>query len=404
MNANKLQFRVHSVRTQSSPYSKEDKEESTLETIHYLLVNLRDLPAGISLEVNPRKPKMSTNVGRSLEAAVIEPETDFYINNRGIVISAKAFSFNSANSTVTVDLGNQKDAADAELYGILDGGHTYTAILKKRAAIPPGLDKYVRVEVITNVQNIARLSDARNTSMQVSDIALFNLDEKFEDVRAAIQDQPYASRVAYKDNDNQDIHVSFFLRLLFAFDILRYPDDASAPVQSFSGKAHVFKCYSEDYETPFYKSLTPHLPTLAALYDQIELEIPQRYKEYKMAMGGQKPNFGNVRGIERLGKEIPTMLFGNPTEYQISSGYIYPIFGAFRCLLRFDQEAGQVSWLFDPLELWKEVGTSLVQNTFESSRNPQLAGKDKQLWLANYRIVETQSLRKLLETKMYGIK
>ena len=311
MSENKLKFKVHSVRTQSSPYSKEDKEESTLETIHYLLVNLRDLPAGISLEVNPRKPKMSTNVGRSLEAAVIEPETDFYINNRGIVISAKAFSFNSANSTVTVDLGNQKDEADAELYGILDGGHTYTAILKKRAAIPPGLDKYVRVEVITNVQNIARLSDARNTSMQVSDIALFNLDEKFEDVRAAIQDQPYADRVAYKDNDSQDIHVSFFLRLLFAFDIIRYPDDASAPVQSFSGKAHVFKCYSEDYQTPFYKSLTPHLPTLTALYDQIELEIPQRYKEYKMAMGGQKPNFGNVRGIERLAKEIPTMLFDN---------------------------------------------------------------------------------------------
>lgn len=98
------------------------------------------------------------------------------------------------------------------------------------------------------------------------------------------------------------------------------------------------------------------------------------------------------------------MLFGNPTEYQISSGYIYPIFGAFRCLLQFDPATGQVSWLFDPLELWKEVGTSLVQNTFETFRNPQLAGKDKQLWLSNYRIVETQSLRKLLGTTIHGIK
>ena len=52
--------------------------------------------------------------------------------------------------------------------------------------------------------------------------------------------------------------------------------------------------------------------------------------------------------------------------------------------------------MFDPLEIWNEVGTSIVQNTFESSNNPQLAGKDKQLWLSNYRIVETQSLRKLL--------
>lgn len=396
MSENKLKFKVHSVRTQSSPYSKED---STLETIHYLLVNLRDLPTGISLEVNPRKPKMNTNVGRSLEAAVVEPETDFYINNRGIVISAKSFSFNSATSMVTVDLGEPENGTDPELYGILDGGHTYTAILKKREEIPDHMDKYVRVEVITNVQNIARLSDARNTSLQVSDFALFNLDEKFEDVRTAIQDEPYASRVAYKDNDPQEIHVSFFLRMLYAFDIIRYPDGSSAPVQSFSGKAQVFKCYSEDYKSPFYKSLTQYLPKLAALYDQIELEIPQKYKEYKLAMGGQKPNFGNLGGVEIPKKANSSFLFAKSMKYKIASGYIYPIFSAFRCLLRFDADTSQVSWVFEPLELWQEVGTDLVKTTFETSKNPQQAGKNKELWLSNYRIVENKSLRKLLETK-----
>lgn len=68
-------------------------------------------------------------------------------------------------------------------------------------------------------------------------------------------------------------------------------------------------------------------------------------------------------------------------------------------VLRFDEKTGEVSWLFDPLEIWEEVGTSIAQNTFESSNNPQLAGKDKQLWLSNYRIVETQSLRKLLNKR-----
>ena len=85
-----------------------------------------------------------------------------------------------------------------------------------------------------------------------------------------------------------------------------------------------------------------------------------------------------------------------PTKYSVSSGYIYPIFGAFRSLLRFDETAAAVSWLFNPIDIWNEVGTSIVQNTFETYTNPQLAGKDKQLWLSNYRIVETQSLRKLL--------
>ena len=80
-------------------------------------------------------------------------------------------------------------------------------------------------------------------------------------------------------------------------------------------------------------------------------------------------------------------------------GYLYPIFGAFRALLSYDEEEHKLKWMFDPITIWKEVGKSLAQNTFESSSNPQLAGKDKQLWLSNYRIVETQSLRKLLKRR-----
>lgn len=96
---------------------------------------------------------MTTNVARSLLSAVVEPETDFYINNRGIVIAAKSLTFNSADSEVTIDIGNQEDENDKYQYGILDGGHTYTAIMNKRGEIPEDLRKFVRIEVITNVQN-----------------------------------------------------------------------------------------------------------------------------------------------------------------------------------------------------------------------------------------------------------
>ena len=339
---------------------------------------------------------MTTNVARNLLSAVVEPETDFYINNRGIVIAAKSLSFNGTDSEVTIDIGNQDDENDKFLYGILDGGHTYTAIMKKRDEIPEGLRKFVRIEVITNVQNITRLSGARNTSVQVSDMALFNLDDNFDDIKAAIVGQKYADQIAYKDNEAKPIHVSEFLRLMYAFDVDKYPDDNVAPVQSYSGKAQVFKRYKQAFETPFYKSLTKHLPTLVELYDTIEHELPEKYKEYKKALGVANPRFGNVRGIESLDNFTKTEFLATPTKYSVSSGYIYPIFGAFRSLIKFDESESTVSWLFDPIDIWHEVGTSIVQNTFETCTNPQLAGKDKQLWLSNYRIVETQSLRKLL--------
>ena len=246
-----------------------------------MLVDMKELPADIPLDVNPREPKMTTNAAHSLLAAVVEPETDFYINNRGIVIAAKALTFNSADSEVTVDID-------------------------------------------------------------------------------------------------------------------KYPDDNAAPVQSYSGKAQVFKRYKQAFETPFYKSLTKQIPTLIELYYRIERELPEKYKEYKRAQGIANPRFGSVRGIEALDNPTKTEFLANPTKYSVSSGYIYPIFGAFRSLLRFDEAEGEVSWLFDPMDIWNEVGTSIVQNTFETYTNPQLAGKDKQLWLSNYRIAETQSLRKLL--------
>lgn len=394
-----LKFKVEALRTLASPYRKGDKDESTFETIYYLLVDMKELPAGIPLDVNPREPKMTTNVARNLLAAVVEPETDFYINNRGLVIAAKTLTFNSADSEVTIDIGDQDNENDKFLYGILDGGHTYTAIMLKRNEIPNDIRKFVRIEVITNVQNITRLSDARNTSVQVSDMALFNLDDKFDDIKSAIASQAYADQIAYKDNENKPIHISELLRLMYAFDIDKYPDDNAAPVQSYSGKAQVFKRYKQTFETPFYKSLTKQLPMLVELYDIIERELPAKYKEYKKAQGVANPRFGSVRGIESLDNPITTEFLATPTKYSVSSGYIYPIFGAFRSLLRFDETKGTVSWLFDPIEIWNEVGTSIVQNTFETYTNPQLAGKDKQLWLSNYRIVETQSLRKLLNRR-----
>lgn len=399
MNNTKFTFKVHSLRTLTSPYArKNDKEESTLETLHYLLVNMKDIPTDIPLDVNPREPKMTTNVAKNLINAVTEPETDFYINNRGIVLSAKSLSFDTSASEVTIDLGNQNLDTDKFQYGILDGGHTYTAIIQKRNSIPESIEKYVRVEVITSVQNITRLSDARNTSVQVSDIALFNLDDKFEFIQQIIANECYSDEIAYKDNEDKPISVSELLRLMYAFDIDKYPDDNSAPVQSYSGKAQVFKRYKSAYNTPFYRALTEQLPLLIILFDTIEQELPNMYNAYKKALG-INPRFGSVRGIESLDPKKETTFVKKCISYNISSGYIYPIFGAFRTLLQYDEATQKVSWLFNPIEIWEEVGASLAQNTFESYGNPQLAGKDKQLWLSNYRIVETQSLRKLLHSR-----
>jgi len=403
MKESNLRFSVQALRTMASPYKKTEGDDGNLETIHYLIVNMKHLPADIPLEVNPRKPKKSTAIWSSLAKAVTDPDPDFYLNNRGIIISAKSLSFDPSNSIVTINLGDSENEEDLQQYGILDGGHTYTAILDTRKDIPEGINRYVRVEVITNVQDISRLSEARNTSREVTDTALLDLRDELEPLKNAIQGEPYAQRVAYKDNDvgeedaKKDIHASDLLRLMFAFDIDRFPDDRMAPVQSFSGKAQVVNRYKDAHKKDFYQALIGEVPKLVELYDVIERELPQKYKDYKKNLG-EGAKFGLVRGIVSADK-ASTYFLKNPMSYKISSGYIYPLLGAFRCLLRYNPSAKATFWQDDPVELWNEVGVNLVQKMFETSTNPQFAGKDKELWLSNYTIVENQSLRKLVQQR-----
>ena len=150
-------FKAIAVRTIDSPSQKG-------VTTYFAYVNFRDLPSDLPMEVNPRQPKMTTAVAKSLINAVKSPDTDFDINNRGIVIVAKKFKFIPNQGLVTLDLGE-----DPQSYGILDGGHTYRAIIENRDQVHSGLDKFVKLEIIVGEElTVSRIADARNTSAQVS--------------------------------------------------------------------------------------------------------------------------------------------------------------------------------------------------------------------------------------------
>lgn len=381
----KVKFKVTSVRTVKSP-------SNSSVTTYYAWVEFKYLPGHISLDVNPRKPKMSTSVAKQLKSAVTD-DSDFDINNRGIVITAKEVKFDTSTGMLSVDLDD-----DTSRYGILDGGHTYTAIMLERDNSPKDIKKYVKLEIIVgNKLDVSELADARNTSIQVSDIALFELDDKFGFIKDALKNASYANDIAYKDNDNRRIPVADLLKLLFAFNIKRFPNDSQAPVSAYSGKAAVFKDFKNQYEKipNIYRLLAPELPKLVELYEIIQKEIGSKYQLYKEEEG-KKAKFGGVRGVEN--KPSVTDFTESKEPYSVPTGFLMPIFGAFRALLEFNDDESSVKWSFNPIEVWNRVGVSLVQNTFDTDTNPQQAGKSKTLWQANYRIVDSAKKDLLIES------
>ena len=380
-----VKFAAKAVRTIPSP---------SLEgvTTYFVYVNFRDLPSNLPLDVNPRKPKMNTSVGKALKAAVESPDTDFDINNRGIVIVANSFKFDNINSIVSIDLGD-----DPLLYGIVDGGHTYTAIINNRDQVSD-IDKFVRLEIIVGDNlTVSRIADARNTSSTVSDIALFELDDKFDFIKNAVKDTPYANEIAIKDNSAERLPISELLKLLFVFNNTKFSKN-EMPTQAYSGKAAVFKDVKNDLdsETGIYYDLANHLTELVELYDYIE-------KDYKNKFNEAYPNgrFGAIRGIEKQkeGKKKYTTLFlQNQIDYKVSVGYILPVFSAFRVLLIKDRLKGTLKWISDPKKMWDKIGAELVKNTLDSSRNnPQDAGKNGAIWSNNYSKVENELFREMLD-------
>ena len=64
LNKSEINFKVKEIRTIKSPSGKDI-------TSYIVMVNFHDLPSNLSLDVNPRKPKMTTNVAKAIIKAVL---------------------------------------------------------------------------------------------------------------------------------------------------------------------------------------------------------------------------------------------------------------------------------------------------------------------------------------------
>jgi hypothetical protein len=363
--------------------------------IFHVYLNAKDLPTGLPTEVNPREVNSKKAVYKKIVSGLTEDNESFYLNNRGILISAKHVTVDPLNNIIKLNIGDGSDN-DNTLYGVLDGGHTYHALINHREELDDDKTQYVHLEIMTNVRNIDELASARNTSVQVSDKAIAELADKFGFVKDAIKDESYANDVSYRENEDKRLDSVDLVRLMFAFNSLKFNSSTpTQPISAYSGKAQVLKDYLNQYKgedggDSQYKKIAPLLPTITRLYDTIELEMNDAYAD--TVSGNSK--FGRVKGVET--KKTATKYYEWETNYAISQGLIFPIIAAFRSLIKED-ENGNLEFAEDPITVWKQVKNKLVANTIEMSRslgnNPQSAGKNASLWTQNYDAVNTEYLQ-----------
>lgn len=378
-----------------SPYEKDNR------SVYHAWINVKDLPEGFPTEVNPREVNSLTNVYKKIVSSLTSSDESFFVNNRGLLISAKEIKIDTLNKEIQINIGSFNEE-DNSIYGVLDGGHSYHAILNNRLKVPENTDQYVHLEIMTNVRIIDDLAAARNTSVQVSDKAIAELAEKFEFVKNSLSSEPYKNDISYRENESDKRLDSVdFVRLMYCFNIFKFPADSTKqPIAAYSGKAQVLKDYLADYgKKETYTKIAPLLPVITELYDLIEKEMPDAYLE--VTQGGA---FGRIKGVDSKDRKMTTKFYQSPMKYQISQGLIFPIIAAFRTLI--SEKENILIWDVNPLEVWNKLRGKLVNNTIEMSRqlgnNPQSAGKSSTLWSQNLDAVNSVKLQlqiKALQTE-----
>lgn len=174
-NKMELKFKVSSFRKIPNPYIKSDNVGETKPEMYVLICDVKDLPTDIPMGTNPRMQNEKTKVAKKIQTSLTNhTERNFYLLNRGILLSAKSVSYNNEENVVTVLF------EDLNVHGNVDGGHTYTIIKNCRDQLEVG-EQFVKIEVLTGIEDMfEQLAAARNTSVQVNDQSIAELENRFE--------------------------------------------------------------------------------------------------------------------------------------------------------------------------------------------------------------------------------
>ena len=121
--------------------------------------------------------------------------------NRGLLLSADKVVYDNTTNRVKVNF------TDLDIHGDVDGGHTYK-IIQENADDLEYNQQFVKIEILTNVGEIFEsLAAARNTSVQVPDSSIAELEKRFDRIKDVLKGESYFSNIAYKQNANEKIDI-----------------------------------------------------------------------------------------------------------------------------------------------------------------------------------------------------
>ena len=210
-----------------------------------------------------------------------------------MVISADSVHYDNNSGKLSIIF------SDEEVHGDVDGGHNYKAILEKRKELEHG-QQFVKLEILIGVKDIFQaLTDAKNTSTQVQDKSIAELEHRFDLIKDIIKNEPFNNNVYFRENDKGDIDVADIISMLTLFNLEKYPDIKSFPVIAYSGRKKCINYYIEAHKNskenpvtnPYYR-MRNIMIDIFKFYDMLESNIGAYYKQKNVS-----GRYDSVKGV-----------------------------------------------------------------------------------------------------------
>ncbi|MDD5459209.1 MAG: AIPR family protein [Phycisphaerae bacterium] len=359
---------------------------------HVLLCPAVKLSNDIPDDPNPREQNIDRALYKEVKESLLnESDPTFHLKNKGITIIAHSVSYSDDKKIINVTF--------KEGDGIVDGGHTYEIIKQNQEECPE--TQFVKIEILTGISMnlLEPIAQGLNTAIQVQEMSLSNLGHKFDWIKEALIDEPYANQIAYRENeegafDARDI-VAFMTLFNIGIDDFKEKTLGGTrhPKEAYTNKANCLKSYKRHTES--YEKLRPILKDILQLHDIINLEGINLYNKKYQGKGGKLAFY---KSRKRGKYSFP--FTGGESKFQLHEGALMPLMGAFRFLVKEDSD-GNFTWKpgsFDEvLEIWRKIGADMINSTKITSesrdRNPNAIGKDEGHWDSLYKTVGMEYLQ-----------
>ncbi|HML76628.1 MAG TPA: AIPR family protein [Anaerohalosphaeraceae bacterium] len=411
------------IRSIKSPYAEE------LSIIH-AFVKIKNFQNGdIPDKINPRYHdinKMKGRVPDAIQESLVERPRLFHLLNRGCLILAQKAWYDNKSKILHFVIDSE------EQHGMVDGATTDRVLKNVKISvsnadfytlteeeIPENLkDAYLHLEIISGPiddELRLKLADARNTSEQVKEFSLEDLGGGFKWLKDVLENSEFRGKVRYRENEPKPFDVRNVLALLTLFHC-NWEKVEKDPIVAYTGKGAVLDIYKDERKDSLnwrekYELLAPVVVDILKLYEYIHVGFKKQYevvrnKQGKGAKLGKRKEVHYTdteikRGSANTkceGKSKILPLTGWETKYVVPDGWLYPLLGAFRVLLKWPKgHSGIVSWKTDPFKFFDNYGYELVSDiesqSEELGNNPNATGKSRMLWSSLRAKVENRFFR-----------